>query len=384
MKTNFLTSLLFLISFNAFAQTKEELVYPLVPIEDLCHFAFDDTTTLHIVSKSDFQKLDRIWYTKNSCYGFEVDTVFAKTFEVIFEDVLGNKNAFFTVVDGHLQSEYQSSLVSTIKQIKSFTKVHFQNVQYEKDEVHYQTQGFTIAIDSIVKPIDDECWAVFPIRNTFNQNISKTKILSLMQDSLGFNMCTKKLDWIDPNYTLEIYIAPLTRVNNQNVNAFMHVFSIAPKTNLDTISYVINRLRDGDLILCKPIVYQKNGAYYKTSEYRFKIEEQYDCFIELNLDSLKDSISLETIKSITTADVTKPTCLISSLNAQITSFKFIALAANSATPTLISVKGNQLNRTIVRQLKTLEKGDRIIIESITGITSHGTKVNLVPKVFTLK
>ncbi len=42
------------------AHVKAKLVYPIIPIEDNCHFVFDDTTSTYVLSKKEFLQLNKL------------------------------------------------------------------------------------------------------------------------------------------------------------------------------------------------------------------------------------------------------------------------------------------------------------------------------------
>ena len=86
----FLSALSLFLAFSyTQAQVKAELVYPVIAIEDDCHYAFDDTTTNRIISLEEFRKLDRIWTTYNSCFGMEEDTIFISSYTLVIQSING-------------------------------------------------------------------------------------------------------------------------------------------------------------------------------------------------------------------------------------------------------------------------------------------------------
>jgi len=69
MKMKISIILFLALSFTIRAQVVEELVYPVVPITDACHFAYDDTATTRIMPAADFIKLKGVWAANNYCLG---------------------------------------------------------------------------------------------------------------------------------------------------------------------------------------------------------------------------------------------------------------------------------------------------------------------------
>ena len=105
------------------AQTTEELVYPVIPIADNCHFAFDDQDSIKIISVEDFQEIDSVWTTFNACLGHKEYRQNAASFTIRFKSLNNENGPDFFVQDGYLKTEYQSSLVYNIKNLQPYEHI---------------------------------------------------------------------------------------------------------------------------------------------------------------------------------------------------------------------------------------------------------------------
>ena len=98
MKQLLLLSILFICLLGN-AQTKEVLVYPVVPIADECHFLFNDTTSVRTISKQDFLELKQLWTTNDTCVEMVDDTLRIKHFSISFRSLSSKGNSVFYVDD---------------------------------------------------------------------------------------------------------------------------------------------------------------------------------------------------------------------------------------------------------------------------------------------
>ncbi len=255
------------------AQVVAELVYPVIPIRDDCHYVFDDTSTVRVISKADFQQIERLWHTRDFCYEQQHDTVYFKEFEVVFENVLGVPNGLYTLYNGNLHNDYLSSLKATIKNLESYTKVHIQNAQFENDGAMHQVPNFTFVIDSIIQPIEDTCFAYFTIPWKEEVLITKDSLLSLFRNSFCRDKCTNTSYWPNKtNYPL-LQIASFISYSNPRANTYQPGLSFVledkeiNKGNLEVLSH----LKPNDLLVLDPMLHQKENKLYTVKGWRFKI-----------------------------------------------------------------------------------------------------------------
>lgn len=257
------------------AQIVAELVYPVIPIRDDCHFVFDDTTTVRVISKADFQQIDRLWHTKDFCYNLKTDTVYYTEYEIVFENVLGVPNGLFDVNNGRLKSENQNYLNNAVKNLESYTKVHIQNAQFENDGAMHQVPNFTFIIDSVIHPEEDTCFAYFSIPWKDEILITKDSLLRLFTNSFCRDKCTNTSYWPNKtNYPL-VQIASYISYSNPRANTYEPGLAFAiekmeiRKENLE----VLSQLKPNDLVVIGPLLHQKENKLYTVKEWRFKITD---------------------------------------------------------------------------------------------------------------
>ena len=215
----FLVFFCFLSHINS-AQVVVELTYPVIPIRNDCHFVFDDTSAVRVVSKAEFQAIDRLWHTKDFCYNLKTDTVYYQKYEVVFENVLDVPNGLFVVNNGRLKSENQTYLNNAINNLESYTKVHIQNAQFENDGAIHQVPNFTFIIDSVIQPQEDTCFAYFSIPWQEEVLISQDSLLRLFTNNFCRNKCTNSSYWPNKtNYPL-VRIASYISYSNPRANTY--------------------------------------------------------------------------------------------------------------------------------------------------------------------
>lgn len=257
---------------GAISKTKEELVYPVIPIRDDCHFVFDDTTSVRVVKRDAFLELDRLWHTEDFCFAQKMDTTFYAEFEVVFEDVLGQAYGWFGIHDGHLQSEYQSALNDARRLVKSFSKVHIQNAKFENNGALHQVPNFTLVIDSIVEAEYDLCFSLFSIPYQNEVLLSKDSILRLFKDKFCVNSCTQKRYWPDTASSVQVTLAPFdTRSNSYTYTRLLPSFVIDSYPLTDEDIGIFSQLKSKALVQVEPMIYRKGGSYLKVKGWRFKI-----------------------------------------------------------------------------------------------------------------
>ncbi len=342
---------------SAIAQVKAELIYPVVPMPDDCSFVFDDTSRIRVISKEDFLLLDRLWFTTDFCYEQTKDTVFFKEFTVVFIDIFGDAYSYMPVADGHLNNEYLSSLNDSRNAVKSYTKVHFEGIRHEVDGALFQVKNFTLVIDSFVSAKFDSCWSQLAVGETLSQNITREKLIALIDTSLGYNNCTKQQNWPDSVSNAEVVIAP---AYNGQINVFLPRFSLKNKTDIEKLKASILDLNQRDIVEFKPITYTKDGEIYKSNRIRFVIEDS---------TLLKRNHMLEYLDSIISA-IYNPMknendtifCLQEDYS-KIASFKLITMP-DVGNPSMASSNGNCFTSTMIKMIRDLKIGDRVILENI--------------------
>lgn len=254
------------------AQVVAELVYPVIPIRDDCHFVFDDSSSVRVIKKADFQQIDRLWFTKDFCFNNQNDTVYIKKFELVTENLGGQIDGFYTVPDGYLQGVYLSVLFAKIRNIKSFTRLHIQNAQFENNGAMHQVPNFTIVIDSIVEVDFDSCFDLFSIPWREEILISKDSFLIVSDKHFCLDNCTLKSYWPEQAYTF-LQITKFKKYINPRANTYVSGPSFQLSSNSLNAEYseILAKLEENDLVVIEPMIYQKGGVLYKTRNWRFKI-----------------------------------------------------------------------------------------------------------------
>lgn len=257
------------------AQIVAELVYPVIPIRDDCHYVFDDTSRVRVINKADFQQLDRLWHTKDFCYNLKTDTVYYTEFEIVFENVLGVPNGLFAENNGRLKSENQNYLNNAIKNLKSYTKVHIQNAQFENDGAMHQIPNFTFIIDSIIQPIEDTCFAYFTIPWKEEILITKDSLLRLFTNSFCHDKCTSTSYWPNKTNYPVLQITSFVSYSNPSANTYKPGLNYVMESNLirQENYEVLSHLKPHDLVVIDPLLHQKNDEFYSVKGWRFKITD---------------------------------------------------------------------------------------------------------------
>ncbi len=370
MKRFFLLAFPFVSFLGSNAQIEAKIEYPLVPIADECHLPFDDTSKVQIISTEELLNLNRIWFTQNSCYNHIDDTIYAKNFTVTFFDISDKPTGTFPITDGSFQTPYLSSLVESIQNAKSYEKILFSNIQYELDGVLYQTSGFTLVIDSLVYAKTDPCWSLFPKKYHYTRNITKEELIALVSDSLGYNSCTKQLEWADSSTQVKVIIGSRTTINNQILNIFQAALSVNPQTDKSKLIDNLKNLNSGDLVRLSHFHYLKNNEYYTSSGVEFKIVEDLPCGLQIDIETI-DSISLSLIDDIVQQLLqNKAGCIVSS-KVSIQSLLFI-FVPKKGDAQLISQSGTHIRDSAIAALKKLVPGDYVVFEKIKYIDEDGS------------
>lgn len=359
------------------AQTKEELIYPVVPIADECHYVFDDTSRHRIILREDFLQVDKLYSTFNSCFGELVDTLFFTEFSVVLQSFDGSINGMYDVVDGKIHSEYQSSLANAVNRIQPYTNVIFSEIKYEKDGAKYQVAPFSITIDSVVKVEEDTCWQFFPNlheEELYSISIKKEDLKTLIRDSFGYNSCTQKVEWIDTlAKALVMSFSADMRFGRYTPGAVIPSFEVHNKSNLEGLLTCIDSLRAEDLVDFSKLVYLKNGRYHSTPMYRFQISDDPRCYGTLNaeeptLDSFKYYIN--ELLQLERLDFP---CLTNSQGELLRFDLKVYTAATGKYSNTDSSKNGKMTRYMLHLLAKLSAGDKITIENIATVKDYENK-----------
>lgn len=349
------------------AQVKAELIYPVVPIADTCRYVFDDTFTNRVISKNKFLQLDKLYSAYNFCFDEQTDTIFFSEFSVTFVNLLGEGNVFFTVYDGRLQNEYQSSLVSAIKNIKSYTKVVFTDIHHEKDGAKYQVAPFSLTIDSLVIPQKDTCWRLFPAEPGFGVQIEKDKLIQWLSDSFGYNTCTKRQEWVDTSSPVTILPTREQRINGQDYHIYSSKsFNLTSSSSISELIDTIESFQIGDRVDYRTRVYIKNGEYHYAEWYIFQIMEEVPCYS--TFDFRKDSLDKlqQLINKVRKQENYSPICFADLDTITAYSFTFIE---PQKPPYMISTPKERMSYSVWKAIRNLEVGDQILLSTKTGLSS---------------
>ena len=356
------------------AQTTEELVYPVVPIADKCFYAFDNHDSIQVISIADFQKIDSLWTTFNTCLGYREDRQNAASFTIKFKP-LGNENGpGFFVQDGYLKTEYQSSLVSNIKKLKPYEHIFFTDIQYERGGAMYQVPDVHMVIDSLVIPELDTCWQYFPMDPAGPMepiNITKESFINILTDSFGYNRCESKVQWLDSSVKVNMWLAPRSLVDHYSVNAFINDYTINNSSNLSRPIQEIRALHYADIIALRSSIYKQNNKYYYASEYRFNITDPPICestfsLINPDLDSLTSLFS-EVQKGET--DIVP--CFVNE-NGNPISFSLV-LEPKVGSASATGTSDGTISPNIITLLQKLHSGDTISIGNIQNTNPYENK-----------
>ena len=359
---------------SIFGQVTEELAYPIVPIADECYYAFDNLDSIQIISIADFQKIDSIWTTFNTCLGYTEDRQNAASFTIRFKP-LGNENGpYFFVNDGYLKTEYQSSLVYNIKNLKPYEHILFTDIQYERGGAMYQVPDVHMVIDSLVIPELDTCWQYFPMDPAGPMepiNITKESFINILTDSFGYNRCENKVQWLDTSVKVNMWLAPRSLVDHYSVNAFINDYTINNSSNLSRPIQEIRALHYADIIALRSSIYKQNNKYYYASEYRFNITDPPICestfsLINPDLDSLTSLFS-EVQKGET--DIVP--CFVNE-NGNPISFSLVLKPKVGSTCATGSSDGT-ISPNIIILLQKLHSGDTISIGNLQNTNPYENK-----------
>lgn len=357
-----LTLSLMFIYMASIAQTKEELVYPVVPIADECHYAFDDTTSKRVISLKDFQSLDRIWTTFNSCYSMKDDTIYMKEYIIVLIDPIGEVEATFSVSDGYLKNDYQGSIAYMTKNIKPYYTVLITGIKYEKNGALYQIPYFSLTIDSFVVPVMDTCWQIFPIEPSWNTMVTTDKLIELLTDSFGVNICTNEREWVDSlKVDLTIHLAKYHGLLYPE-NPGHQVYKINSYSDLKPIIEKIRKLENDDIVevgIRSKKLYIKDGKYQYAYGARFKIGEVQACEFSFDISSPNTSSLWQYFQDVATNKTDKQLCFEDSMGFGVT-FQII-LSPINGEPVFFHSTSNKLSYTIKQKITRLKSGDKIQI-----------------------
>lgn len=355
------------------AQVKAELVYPVVPVADDCHFVFDDTSSIRIVERIEFLKWDKLFSTENKCFGLIEDTIFFKEYNVAFTNMVQGRNSVYYVFDGRLQSQYQSSLKAAMENVQPYTEVIFSDIKYEKGGAMYQIAPFTVIIDSILEPKLDNCWTPIPREGGYNLVTSKQEIISLFKDSLGYDRCTGKLEWIDTTSPLEVYIVPTEVLGDRRVFNEYIQYKVLPSKNSELLES-LDSINEGDRVEIRNRSYIKNREYYYSERYIIRILEDKPC--QYIFHPIEDSVSVlkEIIDNIRESKKYTPFCVSSEMADGRYTFVF-SYKDKSLVST--STGSKKLSYDLWLRIKRMKKGDRLVLESkVSGIYSDSVVVEV--------
>ena len=359
---------------SIFGQVTEELIYPVVPIADECYYAFDNLDSIQIISIADFQKIDSIWTTFNTCLGYKEDRQNAASFTIRFKP-LGNENGpDFFVNDGYLKTEYQSSLVYNIKNLKPYEHIFFTEIQYERGGAMYQVPDVHMVIDSLVILELDTCWQYFPMDAAGPMepiNITKERFISLLTDSFGYNRCENKVQWLDTSVKVNMWIAPRSLIDHYSINSFINDYTINDSSDLSRPIQEVKALNYADIIALRKSIYQKNNKYYYASEYRFNITDPPICestfsLINPDLDSLASLFS-----NVQKGEIETVPCFVNE-NGNPLSFSLVLEPKIGSASSSGSSDGT-VSPNIITLLQKLHSGDTIFIGDLQNTNPYENK-----------
>jgi len=359
---------------SIFGQVTEELIYPVVPIADECYYAFDNLDSIQIISMADFQKIDSIWTTFNTCLGYKEDRQNAASFTIRFKP-LGNENGpDFFVNDGYLKTEYQSSLVYNIKNLKPYEHIFFTEIQYERGGAMYQVPDVHMVIDSLVILELDTCWQYFPMDAAGPMepiNITKERFISLLTDSFGYNRCENKVQWLDTSVKVNMWIAPRSLIDHYSINSFINDYTINDSSDLSRPIQEVKALNYADIIALRKSIYQKNNKYYYASEYRFNITDPPICestfsLINPDLDSLASLFS-----NVQKGEIETVPCFVNE-NGNPLSFSLVLEPKIGSASSSGSSDGT-VSPNIITLLQKLHSGDTIFIGDLQNTNPYENK-----------
>jgi hypothetical protein len=359
---------------STFGQVTEELIYPVVPIADECHYAFDNNDSIQVISMADFQKIDSIWTTFNTCIDYEESRQNAASFTIKFKP-LGNENGpNFLVHDGYLKTEYQSSLVYNIKNLQPYEHIFFADIQYERGGAMYQVPDVHMVIDSLVILELDTCWQYFPMDPAGPMepiNITKESFIRILTDSFGYNRCESKVQWLDTSVKVNMWIAPRSLDYHYSINSFINDYTINDSSDLSRPIQEVKALNYADIIALRRSIYQKNNKYYYASEYRFNITDPPICestfsLINPDLDSLTSLFS-----NVQKGEIETVPCFVNE-NGNPLSFSLVLEPKIGSASSSGSSDGT-VSPNIITLLQKLHSGDTIFIGDLQNTNPYENK-----------
>ena len=359
---------------SIFGQVTEELIYPVVPIADECHYAFDNNDSIQVISMADFQKIDSIWTTFNTCLGYKEDRQNAASFTIRFKPLDNENGPDFFVNDGYLKTEYQSSLVYNIKNLKPYEHIFFTEIQYERGGAMYQVPDVHMVIDSLVILELDTCWQYFPMDPAGPMkpiNITKESFINLLTDSFGYNRCDSKVQWLDTSVKVNMWIAPRSLIDHYSINSFINEYTINDRSDLSRPIQEVKALNYADIIALRRSIYQKNNKYHYASEYRFNITDPPICestfgLINPDLDSLTSLFS-----NVQKGETEVVPCFVNE-NGNPLSFSLVLKPKVGSTSATGSSDGT-ISPNIIVLLQKLHSGDTISIGNLQNTNPYENK-----------
>jgi hypothetical protein len=359
---------------SIFGQVTEELIYPVVPIADECHYAFDNNDSIQVISMADFQKIDSIWTTFNACLGYKEDRQNAASFTIRFKPLDNENGPDFFVNDGYLKTEYQSSLVYNIENLQPYEHIFFTEIHYERGGAMYQVPDVHMVIDSLVILELDTCWQYFPMDPAGPMepiNITKERFISLLTDSFGYNRCENKVQWLDTSVKVNMWIAPRSLIDHYSINSFINDYTINDSSDVSRPIQEIRALNYADIIALRRCIYQKNNKYYYASEYRFNITDPPICestfsLINPDLDSLTSLFS-----NVQKGETEIVPCFVNE-NGNPLSFSLVLEPKVGSTSATGSSDGT-ISTNIITLLQKLHSGDTIFIGDLQNTNPYENK-----------
>ncbi len=167
----------------------------------------------------------------------------------------------FYVTDGNLQSEYQSGLNDARTKISKYSKVYINEINYPMHGTLFRVKPITLIIDSLIVPKMDTCWVQIPTSENIRTDITKDSFIQLINNSLGFNSCSKRITWPDSLSKARLLFYTYNPKNTYSYQPIKQ-FEILPNKFSAEFINQLERLNPNDLVEFRPLVYQNNGEYY--------------------------------------------------------------------------------------------------------------------------
>jgi hypothetical protein len=370
-----------ILQLTSYSQITTELIYPVVPIADNCHLLLDDTASTRIISKANFLAIKRLWTTQDICYNEPVDTLYIKKFDISFTSLDGRTKSIYYIEDGLMESEYQSSLMLARENLKPFTKIELNDIQYEQDGAFYQIAPVTYYIDSIVVPKVDSCWTVLDVPSGFNNAISQERLIHLIRDSLGINTCTKEREWSNDSLKILMMMGSNYFPTNGKFPSSRQ-FYLSPDSNNHQAIEAIKLLDDGDVVQFSATLYEQGKIYYKTRFIHLQIADSTPCTLTTDVTNIDMARFTEIINRIRKSTTYKKICFTDSTGSPVR-FKLI-FASRKYPAQLKSIRKGYITKSAWLYIRDLKDGDRLVMEGIHKVSTNGEKKYYDPFIITLE